>query len=135
MAVLGASVVADEFRAAGSSVASVYDAFDLALGLLDEDANVFDQNVRNIRFATFMGGGLSTLLPRLLLRKTCCNVVGMRDEKPLGSPDEASAAELFPAALVLEFNVGSETLCGCSPTLRFAFRISTAWLLRRLMRA
>ena len=108
--------------------------FDLALELLEEDVNVLDQNVRNIRFATFIGGGLSTLLPRLLLRKTCCNVVGIRDEKPLGNPD-GDSAEAVVLADVLAFNDSSGLFGIFRAPLRLAFRISTAWLFRRLIRA
>jgi hypothetical protein len=115
--VVGGTVVAvvSVVDAAGSSVEVFFDAFVLALGLLDDDdANVLDQKVRNIRFATFMGGGLSTLFPRLLLRKTCCNVVGMRDEKPLGKADDASEVELVLLLLLplVEFSDGNETLGG-----------------------
>lgn len=89
----------------------------------DDDANALDQNVMNMRFATFMGGGLSTLFPRLLLRKTCCNVVGIRDEKPLGNAEDVSAEVL----LLRLFTDGKVTLGGGgSTTPRLAFRISTA---------
>lgn len=89
----------------------------------DDDANALDQNVMNMRFATFMGGGLSTLFPRLLLRKTCCNVVGIRDEKPLGNAEDVSAEVLLPRL----FTDGKVTLGGGgSTTPRLAFRISTA---------
>lgn len=107
-----------------SSVDFVVTAIGLALGLLDgEDEKVFDQNVRNMRFATFIGGGLSTLFPRLLLRKTCCNVVGIRDVKPLGNADDDSAEVL---EVELAFNDGNATFGSCRAPFRFAFRISTA---------
>lgn len=132
MAVGGGTAVAVVVDLAAAAVVSSVEfalaAFDLALGLLDDDeANVLDQNVRNIRFATFIGGGLSTLWPRLLVRKTCCNVVGIREEKPLGEADDASAVEFaLPPAVVLELSDGRVALGGRSPTVRFAFRISTA---------